>query len=87
MLVIDLVIVGAVVLGVALLAGGLGGKRLDAWREERRRRQQGAENAEREKRRIAEHCVVCDRAIDPKVDLWERDAWWHRDCWRNEVGS
>lgn len=87
MLVIDLVIVGAVVLGVALLAGGLGGKRFEAWRDERRRRDQGAANAEREKRRAAERCAVCDRPIDPRIDLWERDSWWHRDCWREHVGS
>ena len=85
MLVIDLVIVGAVLAGVALLAGGLSGGRFERWRDERRRRQQGAANAELERRRQRERCAACDKPIEPTIDLWERDAWWHRACWRNTV--
>ena len=85
MLVIDLVIVAAVLGGVALLVGGLSGGRFERWRDERRRRQQCEANAERERRRQRERCAACDEPIEPAVDLWERDAWWHRACWRKTV--
>lgn len=87
MLLIDLVIAGAVFAGVAILVGGLSGKRLDGWLAERRRRTQGQKNAELERRRQAEKCAACDRQIDPEIDLWEQDVWWHRDCWREHVSN
>lgn len=87
MLVIDLVIAGAVLAGAALLFTTLSGKRVDRWVEERRRKQQGERNAELERRRLEERCAACDQQVQPQIDLWERDAWWHRDCWRKHVGE
>ncbi len=51
-----------------------------ARREARRREQQGARNA-------AETCVICGRAVNPEVDVFDEKArsWWHRDCWNEAL--
>lgn len=71
----------ALLVAVAALVGGRLSPRLDA----RRRRLQGARNAEQERRRLAELCAVCGTAIDPAADLWEAEQWWHRACYRESL--
>jgi hypothetical protein len=72
---------GAVVVVLAALVGGRFGARGEA----RRRRRQGQRNAEAEKRRLAETCVVCGASVDPALDVWDEEKWWHRQCYREAV--
>ena len=78
--------------GLALVGSGWA---LVAWRtstrearERRAREQQGAENAARERRRLAEEaCVVCGEPIAADVDLFDEKTrhWWHQRCWRESM--
>ncbi len=78
----------AILVGVGALvvfAASLGGRSLGDRLERRRREQQGRKNAEQERRRLEERCTVCGEPVDPATDLFERDQWWHRACWRDVV--
>jgi len=85
MLIVDL----AILVGVAaiLVIGGavIGGRSLGARLEKKRRELQGKRNAELERRRLDEVCAACGEPVDAGVDLFERDQWWHRRCWRETV--
>ena len=84
-LVVDFIILLAVATVVAMGVAVLGGGSLQRRLEERRRQRLGQKNAEDERRRLAERCVVCDEPVDPAADLWERGQWWHRHCWRQSM--
>ena len=85
MLLIDLVILVGVAAVVVLTASTLGGRSLGDRLEKRKREEQGKKNAEAERRRLDERCAACGEMVDPAVDLFEREAWWHRACWRETV--
>jgi hypothetical protein len=68
-----------------VLAASLIGGRLEPRIEARRRRLQGAQNAEQEKRRLEERCAVCSASIDPVHDVWDAGQWWHRTCYREAL--
>lgn len=85
MLWVDLLLVAGAAVAVALAASALGGRAVGARLEKRRREKQGEKNAEEERRRLVERCAACDGVIDPDVDLFEREQWWHRRCWRESV--
>src|SRR5215470_5763636 len=76
---IALLVGGAVLVVIAAgVVGGRVGSRLEA----RRRRLQGARNAEQEQRSLEERCAVCGSSIDPSRDVWDGDRWWHKACYR-----
>ena len=79
---IALLVGGATLL---VIAAAFVGGRLGPRAEARRRRKQGAQNAELEKRRLVEHCTVCGQAIDPAHDVWDAGQWWHRGCYREAL--
>jgi hypothetical protein len=72
---------GALLVIAAAFVGGRVGPRAEA----RRRRKQGEQNAELEKRRLAECCTVCGQSIDPAHDVWDAGQWWHRGCYRQAL--
>jgi hypothetical protein len=83
-LVIDIALLvgGAlVVVAIAAVVGGKVGPRAEA----RRRRLQGARNAQLMQRSLEERCVVCDAAIDPENDVFDAGQWWHRGCYREAL--
>jgi hypothetical protein len=85
MLIIDIAILVGVAAVVVLTASALGSKSLGARMEKKKRELQGKKNAEEERRRLDERCAACGEPVDASVDLFERDAWWHRRCWRETV--
>ena len=58
-----------------------------AKREARRRERMGAENAQREQRAAGDVCVVCNRPVEPRSDIFDEanKTWWHAACWRDAV--
>ena len=79
---IALLVGGAVLMVIAAgVVGGRVGSRLEA----RRRRLQGARNAEHEKQRLEERCTVCGTSIDPSSDIWDAGRWWHKACYREAL--
>jgi len=79
---------------IALLVGGAAflvitaafvGGRLAPRAEARRRRKQGEQNAELEKRRLDERCTICGGAVDAAEGVWEAGRWWHRGCYREAL--
>ncbi|TMQ08429.1 MAG: hypothetical protein E6J90_40450 [Deltaproteobacteria bacterium] len=79
---IALLVGGAALLVIAAAAvGGRLGSRLEA----RRRRLQGAHNAEQEKQHLEELCTVCGTSIDPSNDVWDAGRWWHKACYREAI--
>lgn len=85
MLGIDLALLVGVAAVVVVAASVIGSRSLGDRLEKRRREQQGRRNAETERRRLEEKCAACGESIDPAVDLYEREEWWHRRCWRASV--
>jgi hypothetical protein len=90
----ELLLLGLAAAGSAwALAGYVRASR--ARREARRRERQGARNAEAARRELhgeggpgtGELCVICQRPVNPAVDLFDEKArsWWHRDCWLQAV--
>jgi hypothetical protein len=72
---------GAVIVGAA----GWLGLRIDRRRRGRDDEELGRRNAERLQREAERRCVECDRAVDPSVDVFDRDAWWCKECWLKVV--
>lgn len=78
--------------GLALICSGW---TVVAWRrstrsvrEQRAREARGADNAARERQRVAgETCVVCGDPTASEVDLFDEKTrqWWHKRCWRESM--
>jgi hypothetical protein len=67
---------------VLVLAGAFVGGQLGRRAEARKQRRQGQRNAEQEKQQLEQRCAICGEATDPSHDLWDREQWWHRKCYR-----
>jgi hypothetical protein len=86
MLAMDLAIILG---GVALLAviGGIVGSKIDRRITTRRAIKKGEMNAELAIQHLHQICVVCEKPINPDVDLFDKEAWWHKECWQQTISN
>jgi hypothetical protein len=51
------------------------------------RRGQGSRNAEEARAELELKCLECGKPVNSEEDVYAHGAWWHRDCYIENVRS
>jgi hypothetical protein len=81
---------GEIILLILLAFGSISGLGYGAHRVEKRLRlrklrNQGRRNAIRTKEDAELICDECDKEVNPAVDVYDDETWWHVSCYKKEM--